>query len=87
MFRRDSAGCRAWRAVLSVGRSAALYRDPLGLAYVREVGEGTTVTGCAWADSKRIATSRYLRRDTLVGGEADLTASLSQWVVYRAIAR
>jgi len=28
-----------------------------------------------------------LRRDTLVGGEADLTASLSQWVVYRAIAR
>ena len=60
MFRRDSAGCRAWRAVLSVGRSAALYRDPLGLAYVREVGEGTTVTGCAWADSKRIASSRYL---------------------------
>ena len=58
--------------VSDLRRSAAFYRDLLGLRYVREFGDGTTVTGCALADFE----SRYVialrRRDTLAGGEADL---------------
>jgi catechol 2,3-dioxygenase-like lactoylglutathione lyase family enzyme len=58
--------------VSDLARSAAFYRDLLGLRYVREFGDGTTVTGCALADFD----ARYLialrRRDTLAGGPADL---------------
>ena len=58
--------------VSDLARSAAFYSDLLGLRYVREFGDGTTVTGCALADFE----ARYLislrRRDTLAAGEADL---------------
>lgn len=59
--------------VTDLARSAAFYRDLLGLTYVREFGDGRTVTGCALADWD----ARYLvslrRRDTLrSGGDADL---------------
>ncbi len=58
--------------VSDLARSAAFYCDLLGLTYVREFGDGQTVTGCALADWQ----ARYLialrRRDTLEGGRADL---------------
>src|SRR5215470_17564557 len=58
--------------VADLARSAAFYRDLLGLEYVREFGDGQAVTGCALADFR----ARYLialrRRDTLAGGPADL---------------
>jgi catechol 2,3-dioxygenase-like lactoylglutathione lyase family enzyme len=58
--------------VSDLARSAVFYRDLLGLQYVREFGDGTTVTGCTLADFE----ARYLislrRRDTLAAGEADL---------------
>jgi len=58
--------------VSDLARSAAFYRDLLGLRYVREFGDGTTITGCALADFD----ARYLialrRRDTLAAGPADL---------------
>jgi catechol 2,3-dioxygenase-like lactoylglutathione lyase family enzyme len=58
--------------VSDLARSAAFYQDLLALRYVREFGDGTTVTGCALADFD----ARYLialrRRDTLGGGAADL---------------
>ncbi len=59
--------------VTDLARSAAFYRDLLGLTYVREFDDGTQVTGCALADFD----ARYLialrRRDTLrSGAEADL---------------
>ena len=58
--------------VSDLARSAAFYRDLLGLRYIREFGDGSTVTGCALGDFD----SRYLialrRRDTLAGGPADL---------------
>jgi len=58
--------------VSDLSRSAAFYRDLLGLTYIREFGNGDEVTGCALADWD----ARYLvalrRRDTLAGGAADL---------------
>ena len=59
--------------VTDLARSAAFYRDLLGLTYLREFGDGSTVTGCALADFD----ARYLialrRRDTLrSGADADL---------------
>ena len=59
--------------VTDLARSAAFYRDLLDLDYVREFGDGQSVTGCALADFD----ARYLvalrRRDTLrSGGDADL---------------
>lgn len=58
--------------VSDLARSAAFYRDLLGMTYIREFGDGDQVTGCALADWD----ARYLialrRRDSLAGGEADL---------------
>lgn len=58
--------------VSDLARSAEFYRDLLGLRYVREFGDGVTVTGCALADFD----ARYLialrLRDTLAGGAVDL---------------
>lgn len=58
--------------VSDLARSAAFYRDLLGLRYVREFGDGTTVTGCALADFGSGYFIALRRRDTLAGGEADL---------------
>jgi catechol 2,3-dioxygenase-like lactoylglutathione lyase family enzyme len=59
--------------VTDLARSAAFYRDLLGLTYIREFGDPAEVTGCAMADLD----ARYLvalrRRDTLrSGADADL---------------
>jgi catechol 2,3-dioxygenase-like lactoylglutathione lyase family enzyme len=59
--------------VTDLARSAAFYRDLLGLTYIREFGDDAGVTGCAMADYD----ARYLialrRRDTLrSGADADL---------------
>ena len=37
-------------AVSDLTRSAAFYRDALGLTYAREFGDAHRVTGCALAD-------------------------------------
>jgi catechol 2,3-dioxygenase-like lactoylglutathione lyase family enzyme len=58
--------------VSDLARSAAFYRDLLGLDYVREFGDGQTVTGCALADFDGPYLIALRRRDTLAGGEADL---------------
>ena len=58
--------------VSDLARSAAFYRDLLGLTYVREFGDGTTITGCALADFDVPYLIALRRRDTLAGGEADL---------------
>jgi catechol 2,3-dioxygenase-like lactoylglutathione lyase family enzyme len=54
--------------VSDLARSAAWYRDLLGLDYVREFSDGDRVTGCALADW----TARYLvalrLRSTIAGG-------------------
>src|SRR3954470_2604457 len=56
-----------------LARSAAFYRDLLGLDYVREFGDGTTVTGCALADFDAHYLIALRRRDTLrSGADADL---------------
>jgi catechol 2,3-dioxygenase-like lactoylglutathione lyase family enzyme len=58
--------------VSDLARSAAFYRDLLGMTYIREFGDDDQVTGCALADWD----ARYLialrRRDSLAAGEADL---------------
>ena len=58
--------------VSDLARSAAFYRDLLDLEYVREFGDGETVTGCARADFDVPYLIALRRRDTLAGGEADL---------------
>ncbi len=58
--------------VSDLARSAAFYRDLLGLTYVREFGDGETITGCALADFDVPYLIALRRRDTLAGGEADL---------------
>jgi catechol 2,3-dioxygenase-like lactoylglutathione lyase family enzyme len=52
--------------VSDLARSAAWYRDLLGLDYVREFSRGGRVTGCALADWN----ARYLR--ATIAGEPDL---------------
>ncbi len=44
--------------VSDLARSAQFYADLLGLRYVREFGDGTTVTGCALLTSTRATSSR-----------------------------
>ena len=58
--------------VSDLALSAAFYRDLLGLRYVREFGDGRSVTGCALADFDAPYLIALRRRDTLAGGEADL---------------
>jgi catechol 2,3-dioxygenase-like lactoylglutathione lyase family enzyme len=58
--------------VSDLARSARFYGDLLGLRYVREFGDGTTVTGCALADFDARYFIALRRRDTLAGGAADL---------------
>jgi catechol 2,3-dioxygenase-like lactoylglutathione lyase family enzyme len=58
--------------VSDLARSAAFYRDLLDLEYVREFGDGESVTGCALADFDVPYLIALRRRDTLAGGEADL---------------
>ena len=58
--------------VSDLARSARFYSDLLGLRYVREFGDGTTVTGCALADFDARYFIALRRRDTLAGGAADL---------------
>ena len=57
--------------VSDLARSAAWYRDLLGLTYVREFGDGERVTGCALADWS----ARYLialRLRAAIPGSPDL---------------
>jgi catechol 2,3-dioxygenase-like lactoylglutathione lyase family enzyme len=57
--------------VTDLARSAAWYRDLMGLAYVREFGDDDGVTGCALADWE----ARYLvalRLRSTTAGDADL---------------
>ena len=57
--------------VTDLARSAAWYRDLLGLNYVREFSNDAGVTGCALADWRaRYLIALRLRRDT--AGNADL---------------
>jgi catechol 2,3-dioxygenase-like lactoylglutathione lyase family enzyme len=57
--------------VTDLARSAAWYRDLLGLQYVREFGTAELVTGCALADwSARYLVALRLRSTT--AGDADL---------------
>ncbi len=59
--------------VSDLARSAAFYRDLLGLAYVREFADGAIVTGCAMADFDAGYLIALRRRDTLrSGADADL---------------
>jgi catechol 2,3-dioxygenase-like lactoylglutathione lyase family enzyme len=58
--------------VSDLARSARFYSQLLGLRYVREFGDGTTVTGCALADFDARYFLALRRRDRLAGGEADL---------------
>ena len=58
--------------VTDLTRSARFYQELLGLQYVREFGDSTTVTGCALADFNARFFIALRRRDTLAGGEADL---------------
>jgi catechol 2,3-dioxygenase-like lactoylglutathione lyase family enzyme len=43
--------------VSDLARSARFYHDLLGLRYVREFGDGTTVTGCALLTSMHVSSS------------------------------
>ena len=54
--------------VSDLARSARFYADLLGLRYVREFGDGTTVTGCALADFDARYFIALRRRDRLAGG-------------------
>jgi catechol 2,3-dioxygenase-like lactoylglutathione lyase family enzyme len=58
--------------VSDLARSARFYQDLLGLQYVREFGDGSTITGCALADFNAHFFIALRRRDTLVAGGADL---------------
>ena len=58
--------------VSDLARSARFYQDLLGLQYVREFGDGSTITGCALADFNAHFFIALRRRDTFVAGEADL---------------
>ena len=54
--------------VSDLGRSARFYADLLGLRYVREFADGTTVTGCALADFDARYFIALRRRDRLGRG-------------------
>jgi catechol 2,3-dioxygenase-like lactoylglutathione lyase family enzyme len=58
--------------VSDLARSARFYSDLLGLQYVREFSDGSTITGCALADFDAHFFIALRRRDTLAAGEADL---------------
>jgi catechol 2,3-dioxygenase-like lactoylglutathione lyase family enzyme len=58
--------------VSDLARSARFYSELLGLRYVREFGDGTTVTGCALADFDAHYFLALRRRDRLAGSAADL---------------
>jgi catechol 2,3-dioxygenase-like lactoylglutathione lyase family enzyme len=53
--------------VTDLARSAAFYRDALGLTYAREFTDGSTVTGCALADFDHGFMITLRRRDTVAG--------------------
>ena len=55
-------------AVSDLARSAAFYRDALGLAYAREFSDGSQITGCALADFDTGFLIALRRRDTTLGG-------------------
>lgn len=57
--------------VSDLARSAAFYRDLLGLSYAREFTDGSMVTGCALADFAAGYMISLRRRDT-TEGHADL---------------
>ena len=69
---RDLAGLvQVTIPVTDLARSAAWYRDLLGLEYAREFGTGERVTGCALADwSAPYLVALRLRSTT--AGDADL---------------
>jgi catechol 2,3-dioxygenase-like lactoylglutathione lyase family enzyme len=54
--------------VTDLARSAAWYRDLLGLAYVREFGDGERVTGCGLADWDARYMIALRLRSTIPGG-------------------
>jgi catechol 2,3-dioxygenase-like lactoylglutathione lyase family enzyme len=55
-------------AVSDLARSAAFYRDALGLTYAREFGDADRVTGCALADFDAGFMIALRRRDSTQGG-------------------
>jgi catechol 2,3-dioxygenase-like lactoylglutathione lyase family enzyme len=55
-------------AVSDLARSAAFYRDALGLTYAREFGDAHQVTGCALADFDAGFMIALRRRDSTQGG-------------------
>jgi catechol 2,3-dioxygenase-like lactoylglutathione lyase family enzyme len=55
-------------AVSDLSRSAAFYRDALGLTYAREFGDADQVSGCALADFHTGYLIALRRRDTTQGG-------------------
>jgi catechol 2,3-dioxygenase-like lactoylglutathione lyase family enzyme len=55
-------------AVSDLTRSAAFYRDALGLTYAREFGDADQVSGCALADFDSGYLIALRRRDTTQGG-------------------
>ena len=59
---------QATLAVNDLARSAAFYRDVLGLTYAREFGDADRVTGCALADFDRGYAIALRRRDSTQGG-------------------
>ena len=59
---------QATLAVTDLARSAAFYRDALGLTYAREFGDGGEVTGCALADFDSGYAIALRRRDRTRGG-------------------
>ena len=58
--------------VSDLARSARFYGDLLGLRYVREFGDGATISGCALADFDARYFIALRQRDALAGGAADL---------------
>jgi catechol 2,3-dioxygenase-like lactoylglutathione lyase family enzyme len=59
---------QATLAVTDLARSAAFYRDALGLTYAREFGDADEVTGCALADFGSGYAIALRRRDRTRGG-------------------
>jgi catechol 2,3-dioxygenase-like lactoylglutathione lyase family enzyme len=55
-------------AVSDLARSAAFYRDALGLTYAREFGDADRVTGCALADFDTGYLIALRHRDSTQGG-------------------
>jgi catechol 2,3-dioxygenase-like lactoylglutathione lyase family enzyme len=58
---------QALLSVTDLARSAAFYRDALGLTYAREFCHGDRVTGCALADFDRGYFIALRRRGTTIG--------------------